>query len=85
MDKAVKITKWGNSCGIRIPMAILREAELEMNDLLYIEANQSGSIVLNKKPGPKKGTLEYLFKDYVAKPFKTELVDLGDPVGEEKW
>ena len=85
MDNAVKITKWGNSFGIRIPLSILREAELEMNDLLYIEADQSGRIILNKKPGPKKGTLEYLFKDYADGAFKTELVDLGDPVGEEKW
>ena len=85
MDDAVKIAKWGNSQGVRIPAKILREAELEMNDLLYIESDTRGRIILSKKPSPKRGTIEYLFKDYTGKPFKTELIDLGDAVGEEKW
>jgi hypothetical protein len=33
--------------------------------------------------GPKPGTLEYLFRDYDETAFKTELVDLGAPVGNE--
>ncbi|MDR1481885.1 MAG: hypothetical protein LBI74_04605 [Synergistaceae bacterium] len=35
--------------------------------------------------GPKPGTLEYLFRDYDGTSFKTELIDLGAPVGNEKW
>ena len=85
MNNIVKIVKWGNSCGIRIPVAILRKAEIEMNDLVYIETDQAGTISINKKPSPKKGTLEYLFKDYSGEQFSTKLVDFGDPVGEEKW
>jgi len=81
----VKITKWGNSQGIRIPADILRKAELEMNDLVYIEVNKPGNITLSKKSLPKKGTIEYLFKDYSGEEFTTELVDLGDSKGEEKW
>ena len=34
---------------------------------------------------PKKEALESLFKDYEGLIFKTDLIDLGDPVGEEKW
>ena len=34
---------------------------------------------------PQKETLESLFKDYNGHIFKTNLIDLGDPVGEEKW
>ena len=85
MSNVVKVTKWGNSCGVRIPAKILREAEMELNDMVYIESDGIGRIIVNKKPGPKKGTLEYLFKDYSGESFKTELTDLGEPVGEEKW
>ena len=85
MTNAAKITKWGNSQGVRIPATVLKEAEMGMNDLVYIESDRSGRIVINKKPGPKKGTIEYLFKDYSGEHFKTELVDLGEPAGEEKW
>jgi hypothetical protein len=31
----------------------------------------------------KKGTIEYLFKDYSGKSFKAELVNPEEPVGEE--
>ena len=85
MDKAIKITKWGNSCGIRIPADVLRDTEMEMNDLVYIESDRPGRIVISKKPSPKKGTIEYLFKDYSGDRFDTELVDLGEPAGEERW
>ncbi|MCL2492902.1 MAG: AbrB/MazE/SpoVT family DNA-binding domain-containing protein [Clostridiales bacterium] len=85
MDNAVKITKWGNSLGIRIPASVLREAGLEMNDFVYVEADRAGRILINKKPAPKKGSLEYLFKDYSGERFDTELTDLGESVGEEKW
>ena len=85
MSNVVKIAKWGNSCGIRIPVNVLRKAEIEINDLVYIEADPDGTILINKKPSPKKGTIEYLFKDYSEERFRTELVDLGEPVGKEKW
>ena len=85
MNSIVKITKWGNSQGVRIPAAVLKEAGLEMDELVFIESDRSGRIIINKNPGPKKGTIEYLFKDYSGKPFKTDLLDLGESVGEEKW
>jgi hypothetical protein len=34
---------------------------------------------------PKKETLEYLFKDYSGKSFRTELVNPQKPMGNEKW
>jgi len=33
----------------------------------------------------KKGTIEYLFKDYPGERFKTELTNPLEPFGEEKW
>ena len=79
------VSKWGNSKGIRIPNEILRKASIDLNDTLSLEVENDGCIVLTKYPTPQKGTLEYLFIDYKEQPFQTELVDLGQPVGEEKW
>ncbi|MCL1843659.1 MAG: hypothetical protein FWF79_07590 [Defluviitaleaceae bacterium] len=42
-------------------------------------------IILTRTPTPKQGTLEYLFKDYNGGIFQTELNDLGETVGNEKW
>jgi len=34
---------------------------------------------------PRKGTIEYLFKDYSKESFKTKLKNPVEPVGKEKW
>jgi hypothetical protein len=34
---------------------------------------------------PKKGTLEYLFKDYSGESFKTVLGNPLEAMGEEQW
>jgi len=85
MAVTATVSKWGNSKGIRIPNELLRKAAIELNDTLSLVVEDKGCIVLTKCPAPQKGTLEYLFKDYKEQPFQTELIDLGQPVGEEKW
>ncbi|MDR0851923.1 MAG: AbrB/MazE/SpoVT family DNA-binding domain-containing protein [Clostridiales Family XIII bacterium] len=85
MGMVVRLSKWGNSKGLRIPAEIIRVVRIKEHDELYIEAASENSIVITKMDTPRKGTLEYLFKDYDGESFKTELFDLGDPVGEEKW
>ena len=79
------VSKWGNSRGIRVPNEILQKANINLNDKLFLEVEKDGCIILSKVPTPQKGTLEYLFKDYQKPPFQTELIDLGEPVGSEKW
>jgi antitoxin MazE len=85
MNKTTRITKWGNSCGVRIPAAILKEAGMQLNETVCVDSNTQGHIVISLAPLPKRGTIEYLFKDYDGGSFRTELVDLGEPEGEEKW
>ena len=85
MHEATVISQWGNSKGIRIPVEVLRKVQLDLNDKLFFEVDESERIILMKAPTPKQGTLEYLFKDYDGDSFQTELVDLGESVGNEKW
>ena len=83
MTSAV-ITKWGNSHALRIPAKMLKEMGIASNDKVYLE-NSEDKIIITKAPAPKKGTLEYLFKDYSGEPFKTELINPLEPVGNERW
>ena len=83
--QATVLSQWGNSKGIRVPVEVLRKAQIELNDKLFFEVDENQRIIVTKSPEPKQGTLEFLFKDYVEGPFQTELVDLGEPVGDEKW
>lgn len=43
------------------------------------------SAELPTKEGIQIKTIQELFEGYEGGPFKTELVDFGEPVGEEVW
>ena len=85
MHEATVISQWGNSKGIRIPVEVLKKAQIDLNDKLFFEVDENKRIILTKTPTPKQGTLEYLFKDYDGDKFQAELVDLGESMGNEKW
>jgi len=78
------ITKWGNSLALRLPSKLTKEIDLDCNDKVYLETCDN-KIIISKTPTPKKGTLEYLFKDYSGESFKTTLINPLEPVGNEKW
>jgi antitoxin MazE len=83
MNSAI-ITKWGNSHALRLPAKMVKSLGIESNDRVYLEASDD-KIIITKSPAPKKGTLEYLFKDYSGESFKTVLVNPKKPKGNEKW
>jgi len=85
MQTATVVSKWGNSNGIRVPIEILKKAQVKLNDKLFFDVDENKRIILTKIPTPNPGTLEYLFKDYAGDTFQTELTDLGEAVGNEKW
>ena len=85
MQEVAVVSQWGNSKGIRMPVEVLRKDQIELNDKLFFEVDENKRIILTKTATPKQGTLEYLFKDYSGGSFQTELVDLGESVGNEQW
>ena len=85
MQEAAVVSQWGNSKGIRMPVEVLRKAQVGLNDKLFFEVDESKRIILTREPTPKHGTLEYLFKDYSEDAFQAELIDLGPALGNEKW
>jgi len=85
MQESTVVSQWGNSKGIRVPVEILRKAQIDLNDKLFFEVDENKRIILTRLATPRKGTLEYLFKDYTGGTFQAELIDLGESVGNEKW
>jgi antitoxin component of MazEF toxin-antitoxin module len=85
MQETTIVSQWGNSKGIRIPVEVMKKARINLNDRLFFEVDENKRIILTRTPSPKPGTLEYLFKDYTEGKFQTEPIDLGEPVGNEKW
>ena len=78
----VKIAKWGNSLGIRIPKSLIQEIGLKEEDELVISTEGNKLIITPKNQ--KKYTLSELLEGMEEKHLHSE-VDWGEPVGNEIW
>ena len=83
------IVKWGNSHGIRIPKAFLRNIQITENDPVDVTL-ENDKIVIKKICEKEHKTIEQRLADFYgdsyekyAKPQKE--IDWGKPVGKEIW
>jgi antitoxin MazE len=78
----IRIQKWGNSDGIRIPRNILKSLNIKTNDILNIEEVNKKIII--SIPEKKKVSLEEKFKEYKGKNLSKEF-SWDESVGKEIW
>lgn len=83
----VKLSKWGNSQGIRLSKEILESMNISTDEIdkkdVKLEAKiENGKLIIT----PLKSPLEELFKDFKGNPedYKVD-IDYGKPVGNEVW
>ena len=83
--EVLRVKKWGNSQGIRLPKKILKDLKIDINDKIEISLN--GEKIILKKV-KKYTSLDDLFKDYrgdYRKDFD-EFEFFGEAQGREfKW
>jgi antitoxin component of MazEF toxin-antitoxin module len=80
----VALKKWGNSVGVRIPSALLKEAHLESGEILEISIIDNGSILLTPAGNNQKGWLEQ-FNAVAKATQQEETIDLNNQFDEEDW
>ena len=79
----VQIKPWGNSLGIRLPKAVLKEAGLQAEDALEIRAEKNRLVLVRAF---RHKTLEERAAEYGGKLNLDGEIDWrGDPVGSEVW
>lgn len=78
------LSKWEEGSEVKIPPDILSRAGFISGDRLFFKI-VGGGVVISRAGSPEEGTLERLFEGYEGGPFQTGLIELGGPVGEEKW
>ena len=79
MEYIVSVRPWGNSLGVRLPKAVLQQANIQENDSLSIET-KSEMILL------KKVIRHRTFEDRLAEYngiIEISDFDWGDPKGKE--
>ena len=84
------IRKWGNSQGIRLSKEILSQMDLKEDDTIGISI-YNGKMIIEKVNKPKYLNLEERLEAFYKRPIdeiyveSKQEVDVGDPVGNEKW
>lgn len=78
----IKIQKWGNSDGIRIPKSILKSLNIKTNDILNIEQIENKIVITI--PKRKKKSLKEEFIKYNGKNLAKDFV-WDESVGKEIW
>ena len=79
----VKIQKWGNSQGIRIPKVILDDLIWSDNDELDLTVSD-GKIVIERLERKTRPDIFEIFEGYEGKYEPVDL-DWGEPSGREAW
>lgn len=80
----VILTKWGNSIGIRIPAAMIKEAHLTPGEELKILPNESGGFTLIPIKNEQDGWLD-MFNAVADLKGDDELLDGSNEFDEEEW
>ena len=76
----IKVSKWGNSLALRLPQSIVDNAHLKEGSILEIGLKEESIIATPIKPI----TLEELLEGVTPENYG-ELIDFGEPVGNEIW
>ena len=78
----VRLQKWGNSDGIRIPSSILKSLNLKTNDKMELEYNKNEIII--SKPKREKISLAERFANYKGSNLAKEYT-WDEAKGKEIW
>ena len=78
----LKLQKWGNSYGIRIPSIFLKELNIKENDKINIEQIEDKIIISKSKK--QKVSLKEMFSKYKGHNQSKEFT-WDEPVGKEIW
>ena len=78
----VKLQKWGNSVGLRIPNSLLKSLNLSMND--KVELKEEDDKIVITKSQQKRVSLEELFKNYGGGKLENTF-EWDEPIGRELW
>jgi antitoxin MazE len=82
MRNETRISKWGNSLAIRIPLALAKQARLSEGDSLAIDVEKDGSIVL--RSSRRTYELSELVSQITPENRHRE-TEWGEPQGEKSW
>jgi antitoxin MazE len=79
-----RITKWGNSQGLRLPKQMLEEMDISVGDDVEVKLGKDGILIRPVPRAGKKYSLRALVSEMPGT-YKVSEADWGPPVGNEVW
>jgi len=83
------VVKWGNSQGIRLPKAFLKNIQIAENDPVDITLDNKKIIIQKINEEEHKTTkqrlIDFYGKNYKKNTSSPKEIDWGKPVGKEVW
>ncbi len=76
------VKKWGNSAAVRIPAAVLAAAHVAVDQ--PVDVREEGGRIVIEPLKPARYDIEALVAG-ITDDNRHEVVDMGDPVGNEVW
>ena len=83
LTQEAKVSQWGNSKAIRLPLSVVQALDLKVDDSLSIGVDSSKRLVIDKLESTPQ-TIEELFAGYEGGSFRAKVQDLK-AVGNERW
>jgi len=81
----IHVGRWGNSLGVRIPGALVKELGLQEGSVLDLQQDAGTLILRPVAPDKrKKYSLDEMLNQVTPESIHTE-TDWGLPVGKEEW
>ena len=81
------VVKWGNSHGIRIPKAFLKNIQISENDPVDVILENNKIIIkkINKHKTIKQRLIEFYGENFEQNVIPQNEINWGKPVGNEIW
>ena len=79
----IKISKWGNGQGIRIPKSVLELLKWKKDDELEMIV-EGENLKIKKFEKERRKTIKELFANYDEN-YEKQKIDWGEPQGKEIW
>ena len=83
--RTMRVNKWGNSLGIRLPGEFADIIDLKEKSIVEIAIEGNKLIITKVRDDIRKPTIQELFEIYPADYIEDEEIDWGTPVGGELW
>jgi len=83
--RTMRVNKWGNSLGIRLPNDFVDLVQLKEKSLVELKMAGERLIITKIEEKEPRKTIQQLFEQYPSDYIEDEEVGWGNPVGGEVW